>query len=300
MNMNTETNVVDFNEHKLTRVAKEIHAYIHQAASAWRQIGERLIVARAEFSSNTEFGQWVDAQGFGLKRGTLWEYRIAAEFVVGHDQQQLPSDFLVLRKAAALPAQKQAEAVAAWSKGEALTRAAFAKMFPAPKRHPAATESVVEAKPVSAMRAEVTALAEQLNAVKNDLPETDKQRLKRAETIQLKTMQADYQVAVAELEATLEGRVKDLRAKLEEATRAADLEKERYEGLNTRFDTIMTRDQFRLVRSCLHPDRVEVQRDKLAEAFAIFNRLEKCVNTKLPIAELRRTGWETLSPYYKK
>jgi len=87
---------------------------------------------------------------------------------------------------------------------------------------------------------------------------------------------------------------------LKSAEDAARLEQLRYEKLVAGFHTIMTLDQFKLVRSCLHPDRTDIQTRKLSEAFAIFNKLEQCVNKKLPIAILRRHGWETYSPFYKK
>jgi hypothetical protein len=79
-------------------------------------------------------------------------------------------------------------------------------------------------------------------------------------------------------------------------------EKLRYETLTKDFTTIMTMDDFRLIRGCLHPDRArdDEERAKLNKAFEKFNRLEKQVNKYLPISELRKTGWDKKSPYYNR
>lgn len=287
--MNAATdNITDLHEHTLIRIAEEMRAIRAQKDAAPLKLGECLIRARALFSDNIGFGGWLKSQHFGIAADTLYKYRQAAEFVHEHVRERLPTDWLVIYQASCLPEAKHSEVREAWRKGECLTRKAFTERFPAPKR--AVTHKKASAKTVKAI--------EELTA---DMPMSQKQNFDNALATVTKLrrdeLQAEY---TAEVVAKVEERLKDLRAQLEEELAAARLERLRYEGLNTKFHTILTLDQFKLVRSCLHPDRTDIQKSKLNEAFAIFNRLEKCVNKNLPIAELRRTGWETLSPFYKK
>lgn len=68
----------------------------------------------------------------------------------------------------------------------------------------------------------------------------------------------------------------------------------------TSITTIITQDEFKLIRGCLHPDRQpEELKDKFGRAFEIFNKLDQHVNIKAPIAWLRKHGWEKVSPHYR-
>jgi hypothetical protein len=63
-------------------------------------------------------------------------------------------------------------------------------------------------------------------------------------------------------------------------------------------DRMMTYDEFKLIRGCLHPDRhPEDVREKFGRAFDIFARLEKCIDPHQPIKLLRERGWPHLSPF---
>ena len=77
-------------------------------------------------------------------------------------------------------------------------------------------------------------------------------------------------------------------------------EKFRYEKLIKSFGTIMTYEDYKLVRGELHPDRPERDASRLAKAYAIFTKLESTVNKHLPIHELRKRGWAHVSPFHKK
>lgn len=61
---------------------------------------------------------------------------------------------------------------------------------------------------------------------------------------------------------------------------------------------LLSYDEYCLVRNCLHPDRAPADRvQRFTAAFQIFQRLEATANPKLPIAYLRRCGWDHISPY---
>jgi len=54
---------------------------------------------------------------------------------------------------------------------------------------------------------------------------------------------------------------------------------------------LMTQEEFRLVRSLLHPDKHPENQDRYKRAFEIFNRLGEAINPNIPIAVLRKEGW---------
>lgn len=83
---------------------------------------------------------------------------------------------------------------------------------------------------------------------------------------------------------------------LEDAKRARDSAIEARKSV----DQHMTYEEFKLIRGCLHPDKQpEDHREKYNRALQIFMRLEKSVNPHMPIAELRKRGWEHVSPFAK-
>ena len=83
-----------------------------------------------------------------------------------------------------------------------------------------------------------------------------------------------------------------LRAKLHATEKEAQEERERLRELRMNLDGLMTEEEYRLIRGCLHPDRApEDRKPTFGRAFDIFSRLEKSVNRDMP-AELRKQrGW---------
>ena len=72
--------------------------------------------------------------------------------------------------------------------------------------------------------------------------------------------------------------------------------KELFKRANAKMQTIdayMTKDEFKLIRGCLHSDREQdpALKARMDKAIIIFNRLEEQVNDKLPIAVKRQRGW---------
>ena len=69
-----------------------------------------------------------------------------------------------------------------------------------------------------------------------------------------------------------------------------ELERARYLRMN--LDGLMTEDEYRLIRGCLHPDRApEDRRQQFAKAFEVFTRLEKTVNKEMPEKLRNARGW---------
>lgn len=87
-------------------------------------------------------------------------------------------------------------------------------------------------------------------------------------------------------------RMKEQRARVHQLEKEAREEKERLKALRMNLDGLMTEEEYRLIRGCLHPDRAPAEKkEQFGRAFEIFTRLEKTVNRDMP-AELRRErGW---------
>lgn len=95
-----------------------------------------------------------------------------------------------------------------------------------------------------------------------------------------------------EVEHVLQDRLKAQRERLHKLEKEAQEERDRARNLRMNLDGLMTEEEYRLVRSCLHPDRApEDRKTQFTKAFDIFTRLEKSVNRDMP-AELRKQrGW---------
>ncbi|GJH22242.1 hypothetical protein CBA19CS22_36890 [Caballeronia novacaledonica] len=97
-----------------------------------------------------------------------------------------------------------------------------------------------------------------------------------------------------------EARLIDVRERYEKDSRAARDEVLRYQTMSKGLPRLMTLDEYRLVRGCLHPDRANtVEPARLNEAFAIVKRLESTIDPRTPIAELREGGWQKYSGRYR-
>lgn len=95
-----------------------------------------------------------------------------------------------------------------------------------------------------------------------------------------------------EVEHVLQDRLKAQRERLHKLEKEAQEERDRARNLRMNLDGLMTEEEYKLVRSCLHPDKAPEDRKAIFnKAFDIFNRLEKSVNRDMP-AELRKQrGW---------
>ena len=147
------------------------------------------------------------------------------------------------------------------------------------------------------LRKEGEGLPAQCEEAKQELSLTAQQKLDKAialfEQAKLAEMQKEFQV---ELQAAIQ-REQD---KINEARKELiELEKKISKAATT-ITTIITYDEFKMIRGCLHPDRQPDElKEKFGKAFDLFNRLEQHVNIKAPIDFLRRYGWEQKSPFNK-
>jgi len=68
-------------------------------------------------------------------------------------------------------------------------------------------------------------------------------------------------------------------------------EKQRAQKISQGLTPIMTQDEFKMIRSLLHPDRHPEDTEKYNRAFEVFNRLLDSINPNIPISVLRKRGW---------
>ena len=153
-----------------------------------------------------------------------------------------------------------------------------------------------------------------LNKLLATLPKTDQDHLlkgykliafmyKRAANAEREKVYAERAELEAErrkVRAKIDEQFKDEQARLDQAQAAALAEATRYRLLCSEVDSHMTREDYKFVRSCLHSDKhPAAELEKWDKAFLIFRQLEKWVDAKQPLDELRSKGWETISKRFK-
>lgn len=147
------------------------------------------------------------------------------------------------------------------------------------------------------LKEEAEAMPAQCEEARQELSLTAQQKLDKAialfEQAKLVEMQKEFQVE-------LQSAIKREQDKITEARKELiELEKKISKAATT-ITTIITYDEFKMIRGCLHPDRQPDElKEKFGKAFDLFNRLEQHVNIKAPIDFLRRYGWEQKSPFNK-
>jgi transcription termination factor NusB len=155
------------------------------------------------------------------------------------------------------------------------------------------------------IQSEVDALPAHCEEAKQVLSLTAQQKLDKAielfEQQKLVEMQKEFQEelskAVADKQASLDALIEKKR---QEDHAVKELRKQLEDARST-VDRLMTYEEFKIVRGLLHPDRYpDDLKERAGKAFDIFNRLEKCVNPNIGIAELRKRGWDHLSPYGRR
>lgn len=155
------------------------------------------------------------------------------------------------------------------------------------------------------LRKEGEALPAQCEEAKQELSLTAQQKLDKAialfEQKKLAEMQQEFQVELAAAVAAKQEKLEALIQSAKEQEHAAKQLRQQLMDARATVDRIMTYEEFKIVRGLLHPDRYpDDLKDRAGKAFDIFNRLEKCVNPNIGVAELRKRGWEHLSPYGRR
>lgn len=128
-----------------------------------------------------------------------------------------------------------------------------------------------------------------------------KKRIEKFEAKKLAEMQQEFQVELAAAVAAKQEVLDRLIESRRQEEHAAKQLRQQLMDARASVDRMMTYEEFKIVRGLLHPDRYpDDLKERAGKAFDIFNRLEKCVNPNIGVAELRKRGWEHLSPYGRK
>lgn len=98
--------------------------------------------------------------------------------------------------------------------------------------------------------------------------------------------------AQADIHATLRAELEAERGRIGELWKEAQLDRARASAIAKGVTAYMTEDEYRLVRGLLHPDRHTEETERYKRGFEIFNRLEQMINPNIPVAVLRKRGWE--------
>ena len=87
------------------------------------------------------------------------------------------------------------------------------------------------------------------------------------------------------------GLIQAERDKLIAIRQEVEAEKQHVQKISQGLTPIMTQDEFKMIRSLLHPDRHPEDSEKYNQAFSIFNRLLETINPNIPIDVKRKRGW---------
>ena len=95
-----------------------------------------------------------------------------------------------------------------------------------------------------------------------------------------------------EVEHVVKERLKQQRDRLHALEKEAQEERDQARALRMNLDGLMTEEEYRTIRGCLHPDRAPEDRKQVfGKAFDIFTRLEKSVNRDMPDKLRKQRGW---------
>ena len=95
-----------------------------------------------------------------------------------------------------------------------------------------------------------------------------------------------------EVEHVVKERLKQQRDRLHALEKEAQEERDQARALRMNLDGLMTEEEYRTIRGCLHPDRAPEDRKQVfGKAFDIFTRLEKSVNRDMPDKLRNQRGW---------
>lgn len=121
------------------------------------------------------------------------------------------------------------------------------------------------------------------------LPASATKKTKAALTQVVHDLRHDFET---EVEHVVKERLKQQREKLLALEKEAQEERDRARALRMNLDGLMTEEEYRLIRGCLHPDRApEDRKASFGKAFDIFTRLEKSVNRDMPAKLRNQRGW---------
>ena len=105
------------------------------------------------------------------------------------------------------------------------------------------------------------------------------------------TSPADREAIRAELEQEYRDEMDAERAKVLALQKEAQADRDKAKAMLQGITPIMTQEEFKMIRSLLHPDRHPEDSERYNRAFEIFNRLLTTIDPNIPIAVKRKRGW---------
>ena len=129
---------------------------------------------------------------------------------------------------------------------------------------------------------------DQVESLLSELPQSVSKKAKNEVMKVYGSMKREF---VSTVEKEVSKRLQIEREKITHIRKEVEDEKNRFQKINQGLTPIMTQDEFKFIRSLLHPDRHPEDSKKYNKAFSIFNRLLDTVNPNIPIAVLRKRGW---------
>lgn len=257
--------VIELNrDHRLAKLANNIHRQIYEAVRAWFEIGVLLTQARGEFPKggvgNKAYGIWCKDQGFNMSTDTLNKYQVSAEFMTDHDRSSMPTDCYVIYRIAHMPEQDQAEVLKRIEAGEEFTRCKLNKEYPTKARSDRGEADMKRA----------VAVAEE---ARSGLSLPNQRKIDRAVEAERKKMAIEFARQVeAKVNEIVEKEIMITKQKQQEAAEERILFQRKSRGIKP----LMSKHEYRMVVSCLHPDRARDKPEevKLNKALAIFQKLE--------------------------
>ena len=250
---------VNYEAMVLTTFARVQKSHEAQATTArvsredWRDYGEALNGLRTQYRSDKLFGAAVKTLGADGSPCSAPEIRTAAMWLASHwstlnmfkvDLRDAHNPILIRRMCRNLGF--------AWAK----------------------TQKPRKAKPLAGERITAAAAA---------LPAPMRERFNVAVEHARESLRAEFQkqfraAVLAEVERCLPDEIKQERERARELLTRAHRMLDDFTARRDAVPKAMTREQWRMVLNCLHPDRApEDRRERYAEAFATVKRLESCL-----------------------
>lgn len=128
----------------------------------------------------------------------------------------------------------------------------------------------------------------QVDSLLKELPPSVSKKAKNEVVKVYNNMKREF---VATVEKEVNKRVQSERDRLLEIEKQAQADREKAGKMLAGITPIMTQDEFKTIRSLLHPDRHPEDSEKYNQAFTVFNRLLETINPNIPIAVKRKRGW---------
>jgi hypothetical protein len=148
--------------------------------------------------------------------------------------------------------------------------------------------------------------------VATDDERVDESQSERFERLLRKAQERELARLRGKFQAAVDARVQEERQRLEERERSLvsqwrelDAWSDRLRDQAAHLMPLMSHDDAKLIRSCLHPDRLKtVNEDRLAKAYRAFNAIYEKTCGWVPLCSLAMlrewgTGWETEHPRFR-